>query len=406
MEEQGTIQPAEKKDEALKSRLVAAPRDFFIGPVFAATRQTEGREVLVGERAYTIGGFHPVDPEKKPPALDVRHARALAVIISFRNRFSEDRVIRFSLNEFCNRYARSNGGRYARDIKKILGDLMDTYFRIRNITTKERHTYRIIERFHMIEKEIRRKDDLRANSNQQEMWFDSITLSPEFYEILERIEELQHIKLEVFTSIRSPLAQAIYLYIPSRAHHHTEENPFEITLTTLLNQVSHPVPPQKSKRQQLFIQNKNSIIYQLDGKETLSGFFHVRLAETSDGTDWKLQCWVERECHQRPKLPLPPYRNSKMVKAFLASGRAGDELNKRLSNVLPLDDYDQELMSRAKIKIEGNEKAFELAKALLGKTRFVSLLSEAKGDALEGKPTTKSPNHRLMNRIMEALRSS
>ena len=49
-------------------------------------------------------------------------------------------------------------------------------------------------------------------------------------------------------------------------------------------------------------------------------------------------------------------------------------------------------------------KAFELAKALLGSTRFEALLAEAKGDALEGRPTSKTPNHRLMSRIMESLR--
>ena len=48
-------------------------------------------------------------------------------------------------------------------------------------------------------------------------------------------------------------------------------------------------------------------------------------------------------------------------------------------------------------------EAFELAKALLGRTKFEALLSEAKGDALEGRPTTKTPNHRLRSRIIEAL---
>lgn len=40
--------------------LVAAPRDYFLGPVFAATRQTGPREVTIGERRYLIGGFHPM----------------------------------------------------------------------------------------------------------------------------------------------------------------------------------------------------------------------------------------------------------------------------------------------------------------------------------------------------------
>lgn len=402
---------AQTQSNAIERRrlLIAAPRDYFIGPVFAATKQTGAREVVVGDRAYTIGGFHPIDPSKHPPALDVRHARALFVILSFRERFSEDREIRFSMNAFCRRYAESNGGRYARDIKKILGDLMDTYFRIRVLPTKERpvkerHTYRVIERVHTVEREIRRKDDSRANTPQEELWFESITLSPEFAGILEHIEELHHVKLEVFTAIRSYLAQAIYLYIPSRAHHHNEGDPFEITLTNLLNQVSHPVPVHKSKRYELFTQNKSSILSQLDGKETLTGIFRVRLVETADGADWKLQAWVERA----GELPAPKPRlvpQSKMTRAFLAAGRTKVELEKRLSCIEPLSSYQFELLSRAKVKLDGSEKAFELAKALLGSTRFEALLSEAKGDAIEGREATKTPNHRLMSRIMEALRA-
>jgi hypothetical protein len=37
-------------------------------------------------------------------------------------------------------------------------------------------------------------------------------------------------------------------YIPSRACHHTEVKPFEISLTRLLEQVSFPLPPQKCRR--------------------------------------------------------------------------------------------------------------------------------------------------------------
>jgi len=53
--------------------------------VFAATKQSGPREVTVrvkigedvSERRYQIGGFHPMDPDLHPPALDVRHARAI-----------------------------------------------------------------------------------------------------------------------------------------------------------------------------------------------------------------------------------------------------------------------------------------------------------------------------------------
>src|SRR5437773_9772562 len=97
--------PRFKSDDVQpRPRLVAAPRDYFLGPVFAATKQTAPREVTVGARRYQIGGFHPIHPTRVPPALDVRHARAIFSLLSFRDPGSEAQLIRFSFNEFCRRY--------------------------------------------------------------------------------------------------------------------------------------------------------------------------------------------------------------------------------------------------------------------------------------------------------------
>jgi len=113
--------------EKRQSKLVLAPKDYFLGPVFAASKQTGPREITIGDRRYLIGGFHPMKRNVTPPALDVRHARALFALLSFRDPFENTRLIRFSFNEFCQKYARTNGGRYARAIAEIVGDLMDSY---------------------------------------------------------------------------------------------------------------------------------------------------------------------------------------------------------------------------------------------------------------------------------------
>src|SRR5271157_395958 len=120
---------------ANKKSRVFAPKDYFLGPVFAATKQDGAREVTIGERRYQIGGFHPLRPELSPPALDVRHARAIFSLLSFRDPYEDTRLIRFSFNEFCRCYAHTNGGRYARAIKNILADLTDSYIRITDLNT-------------------------------------------------------------------------------------------------------------------------------------------------------------------------------------------------------------------------------------------------------------------------------
>ena len=378
---------------------VVAPRDYFLGPIFAATRQVGQREVTIGDRRYLIGGFHPMRRDVSPPALDVRHARAIFCLLSFRDPFSPTRLIRFSFNEFCRRYANSNGGRYARTIAGIVADLLDSYIRVTDLKTGVAHQYRLIEHIDIETRPIRRKDATLANSEQLEMWFNGCTLSAEFHGILHRIAELQHLNLSVFTNIRSPLAQAIYLYIPSRAYHHSEEKPFEISLTKLLQQVSFPVPPQLSRRRQIFTQNGKPILKQLDGIDTLSGRFRVELAKTNDGSDWKLQAWIEKA----PRKPKPAGSDSKLITAFLKGEQSRARLDQLLATIEPLTDYELELMQTAEVRLAGNERFFELARAILKPTRFVGLLSEAKGDALEGKKATKNPTARLIYRIMETV---
>lgn len=377
---------------------VLAPRDYFLGPVFAATPQKGAREVTVGDHRYVIGGFHPMGGDIHPPALDVRHARAIFALLSFRSDYDDTCLVRFSFNELCMRYAHSNGGRYARAIKEIVRELTDSYIRITDVTTNVSREFRLIERIDIEKRPPRRCDSKLALSGQREMWFNGCHLSPEFAGLLCHFKELQELKLDVFTSITSPLAQAIYLYIPSRAYHHTESNPFEIGLTNLLQQVSASVPKHKSKRRELFTKNSNPIIQQLDGLETLTGSFRVKLTETADKSDWKLQSWVEKI-----KNPHTGSTNSKLRVAYLASGRSNEQFEHALASIRPLSDYETDLLTRGNVEIEKNRRFFEQAKALLKEVRFAELLAEAKGDEIEGRKAIKNPTARLIYRIMEAI---
>ena len=391
-----------------RSEIIRAPRDYFLGPVFAATKQSGPREVTVrvrigeetSERRYLIGGFHPMDPDAKPPALDVRHARAIFSLLSFRTEYDDTRLIRFSFNEFCQKYAQSNGGRYARAIRRIVRDLMDSYIRVTDSKTDVAHQYRLIERIDIESRPPRRRDAKIARSPQREMWFNGCTLSPEFAGLLGRVAELHELNLGVFNSIRAPLAQAIYLYIPSRAYYyHCEENPFEITLTNLLQQVSARVPEHKSRRKELFTKNNKPIIKQLDGLKTLSGIFRVKLAETTDGTDWKLQAWVEPAA----KRQGDGWANSKVLAAYLRSGRPRSYFEQAVANIQPLSDYDIDLLTAAKVEIARNRRFFEITRALLKPLRFAEILAEAKGDEIEGRKARKSQTARLIHRIMQAI---
>lgn len=209
----------------------------------------------------------------------------------------------------------------------------------------------------------RRREALKALSLQQEMWLDRVTLSPEFFGLLKRREELARICLHVLTSIRSPKAQAIYTYIPSRAVHRSKSKPFSINLATLLEQIGAPVPGAKSKRKQIFTQNSNSILSQLNGAEVIDGILRAELAETHDPSDYELILWVEKG--QAPE-PISPPKKSKMLEAWLKGGRSRASFQERLKNTGPLPYHHIELLERAGVRRHKTEKFLQMAYALLG----------------------------------------
>ena len=191
------------------------PREMIVAPFFAAVKQSRERDIVVDGKRWVIGLDHPTK-RRASPALDMRHGRACFALLSFRDRLRNEREIFFSMNEFCRRYASSQGGRYASDILNVLFDLQETWV-AREVDGGKVEYFQILGDIKIHQKTARRRDALKMLSMQQEMWLDRVTLSPEFFGLLKRWEELARICLHVLTAIRSPKAQAIYTYIPSRA---------------------------------------------------------------------------------------------------------------------------------------------------------------------------------------------
>jgi len=109
-----------------------------------------------------------------------------------------------------------------------------------------------------------------------------------------------------------------------------------------------------------------------------------------------------------PELDIPNEKNlttcnSKVIQAFLKSGKTRTEARELLKNAVPLNDYERELLERGEILFDIRQNLFLMFKALLGEKRFDSLLAEAKGDALEGRRPKKNPTARLIFRLIQAL---
>jgi Replication initiator protein A len=395
------------------SRTVGGPKLFFIAPFFPGVANKMQHEVEHGDRIYRIGGVHPFPrPEiPLPRALDIRHCRALFVLLSFRNENgNQGRIISFSMYEFSRRFASSVGGAYHRHLKQLLGDLADTWIQITEKSTGKVFYARLLDKMDVCQTPIRRSDAPDAVNGQMTLRIQAAVVSDWFYEMLSCIIELMWLKLDVFTSIRSPNAQSLYMFLPSRAVGKTEQNPWEINLTKLLGQIGYDhVPTSRSKRIQLFTQNKNSVISQINGIPISKGALRAALRIPQDRKkDAFLQVW--QELPKDGGNTINP--NSKVYQAWTLNGGTPAEFSRRLKLQRPItEDYALSLLRAAGVNLAKDHVFLRQVRALIGDSEFLSCLAETKGSGIEPGFTVKKSlgalmGGRLMNAVKLAARSS
>jgi hypothetical protein len=378
-----------------ESRTINVPKDYLRAPIFASRKQRNGRAIKIENcgRIYEIGGFSVIPGTNLiSSALDVRHARVLFTLLTFYQGLANTgkTKIHFSLNQFCKRYFRSYGSYYAKEIKIVLVDLVNCWFRVTYPNNEER-TYRILNSVTIVSKVNR-----NGIFQQKELWLDAVELHPEFCKLLNDYVELAPIRLDVMASIKSYLAQSIYTYMPSRVITRKEEDAFSINLTKLLEEVGHNVPKHKSLRKQLFTQNKNSIIHQLNGLAFSGGILKDKLLFWNGCPKEKTN---EKQIQKNLKPRFPKLRNF-----WLESGRSELEFNERVNQQpCELGSYQEELLRKANILIEGNEKFLKVAFALLKETKFNELASEIKSMVLEPNISLKNPTKVFISQVCKQL---
>ncbi len=387
-----------------QDQIALVPRDFLTGPIFAAKAQQGVRTIRITcsdktIRTWKIGGKNPLTGKDTPP-LDVSHARVLFGLLKFRDPYDTTNKVRVSLSELALTVANSRGGRYMRDLREKLGELKDIWIELEydteglldTETRKSRH-FTLLGHVDIVTHAPRRKTPGR----QPEIWLDYIELHPEFLKLMEDYQNLLYIRWDVFKSITSNLAQALYLYLPSRAKHHSKKDPWKISLTTLLEQVGLSVPTTKSKRKEIFTQNKFSVISQLNGTELYKGILCLHIEENAGKTDFNLCCYCETD--NNSERPTSIYA-SKLKELYLQAGHSEEDYLKRIRNGDRMNDYEISLLQRAGISDPANERGLQLCKALLG-DKFTLIAADLKAVVLESttksKATIRSPGALLMD---------
>jgi hypothetical protein len=400
-----------------RSEISLVPRDWLNGPVFSPKKQVSIREVAVNKNIWRMGIPNPLT-NVPSTQIDMTHVRVLLGVLSF---WRGDNPMSMSIRELARRASGSFGGAYFKLLRQKLGELRDYWIGV-ELENGDKRMFPALSRVEITVRNVRsRKADQQEtlplddwavvkkhgkDTSGTHVQLDNVMLAPEFVELLLDWTQLMHVRLDVMRSLTSDVAQAIYLFIPSRAVHHTREAPWKISLTTLFEQLGMAVPHSKSVRKKILTQHRTSVMHQLNNAPVLKGFLRVSLRLNKEKTDWLLLAWVEVE----EKLPDLFTSESPLVEAWRKSGRPESDLAKLLRAALPEMPGDtKDLAKIASVDLEKSERFLRLCVLLLGKNKLHRMLAELKVEVIEGRGPhnpTGTLIWRLLTEISQPVRAN
>jgi len=389
-----------------------ALRGWINAPVFIAKPINKEREFIVKYKnpitddisiqKWTIGIDNPLTKNTDRAkivtrSLTIDHAAIIFGILTFADPFIKNSKIRFSLNKLCELvYGGSTPATYEK-AKTLLDELLYCWTRI-EYENNEAISFRILKNVDVLEKKKR-----SGNKNStSELWLESVELNENFMELIYSIETRANIKISHIKQLSSPLARTIYMYLPSKVKGCEKTgDTYKIKLSTLLNDIAYPIPPKKSLIKQLFTQNKNSVLSQLDGAELFyGGYLRCKIKETKDKNDWLLVAWTESTA---PNYQLP-HKKSKLYTAFIKGGGT-PKLWKEKMYILPTIDFNYYFLDGVEnmnLDWHGSKRFLLMCKVLMG-SKFEEYFGIVKNHIIEDKEIRKTEMALLNKSLITAI---
>ncbi len=395
------IETASRRD--CQPHYARLPKDWLSKPVFVPGAQPLNREIVVNGNRWTMGINNPLAKTVTPSQpITMQHLKVLFAVLTF---YRYTNPVKISVGELARRVASSRGGRYFRDLLAKLDDLTHYWARVTYPDGSSRE-FRLLEAISIYRPAPRKRplDHGVLSASQlecREIWLDRVSLHPDFVALLTDFERTMHLRFDAMKGLTSELAQSIYLFLPSRAYHHSQSAPWTINLATLWDQLCLK-PVASSVRKKLLTQHRRSVLKQLDGSSILTGILRVQLTTAKHAGDYQLKTWVEREIAASGNSAIS---RGKLLEAWIESGRSEKAYKEKLKQRALLAEHETELLATIGVEVDGNARCFEIAKTLVGENRFRYLLSEAKAEFLEGRPPA-FPTRALIGRLKKSIETA
>lgn len=346
------------------TEIMALPQPMGKAAIFAPTVQNGSRIVNVEDSIWEIGVE---DPDNKAfskqfmRGFDVRHAQVIFGLLNYYHLYGfayDDEVDMsyYKLMDICG-FAH---GKQDEVIKEILADLKYTTTAIRR--GKDRILFNVIG-------EISKHQDLEKEKTTLKY----IVFSRSFIDMLDQHQQFFSFYMSFWNKkLPSKIAQSLYIYLPSRAVGKSKEHPHKITLTNLLDQLGLEVPKFKSARKKIFLQNKTSILSQLNGAPVHHDkVLRAEITDTIDKQDYNLCVWTEFTQEYTPQVINT---GTNLAVWWQCAGGSLRDYQERMRRKPHLDTYEAEKLKEAGINVTKDMTFLRMAKALLG-----SVFSEIAG---------------------------
>lgn len=381
-------------DSAPNDQPMVLPQPYGKAPIFAPTVQEKTRIVNVEDSVWEIGVTDPDSREVSSKFLrgfDVRHAQVIFGLLNYyhRNGYSYDAEVDMSYNKLMDICGFSHGKQDS-IVKEILADLKYTTTAIRR--GNERTLFTVIG-------EISKKQDLEKDRTHLKY----IVFSRSFIDMLDQHHQFFSFYMAFWNKLPSKIAQAIYLYLPSRAIEKTSfQNAYKIKLENLMTQLGMPVPKYKSERRKVFSQHKSPVITQLDGAPIHHNkVLRVELAETKDKTDYNLCAWTEiAKDYVEPEFNT----SSNLAVWWQESGGTLREFQERMRRKPFLNDYEAQNLKNAGINVKKDMTFLRMSKALLGQCIFSEITGTM--NMLEQTEQLNSPYRYLIGAVHNEIKNT
>ena len=369
-----------------KIKFTVVPRSWSTAPLFPPLPQTEKYVFSWGTHTWTSGcrlSFEDYTSRPTPyeRGFDIRHFDLItALMTAYRDKqVDPGGFLKITYSGLLKLIDKSDGKKQ----KEYLCGLLDDLYHTDVLYEDTEKGISMYGRF--LEKII---TDTDAHGRH---YLKALKVSEEFSRFMNLLgNTLFNVRYDVKNKMPSLIAQSLYLYIPSRACHHLENDPWTISLESLMRELSLPVDEKyksKSLRYRCFTQHgERSIMAQLDGALLSTGAkMHVKLELNKDQSDYLFCAWVE------PNKDAGEPPTGWLLETWQRSGRTKDAYYEALKNQKSLDWHDKDRLEKADLDVDKSEKFFTMVKTLLSPDDWGNLLDDEKSKALEGRLSKPFP---------------